>query len=87
MTRKDAHEDHIVLLLKSFNLSDFLAIKRDYEEPGLGGRALVGIADKHYLIKISEIEEILEVDLAAIRTLLIWSYILLLNAPFLLNYD
>jgi hypothetical protein len=71
LTLKDTHEDHIVLLLKTFNLSDFLVIKRGYEELGLGGRALVGIADKHYLITVFDIEEILEVDLAAIRTLLI----------------
>jgi len=64
-----------------------LAIKRDYEESGLGGRAFVSIADKHYLIKALDREKILEVDLATIRTVLVWSYILLLNAPSLMNSD
>ena len=64
-----------------------MAIKRDYEEPGLGGRAFVSIADEHYLIKALDREKILEVDLATIRTVLLWSYILLLNAAALLKGD
>ena len=64
-----------------------MAIKRGYEEPGLGGRAFVSIADKHYLIKALDREKILEVYLATIRTVLVWSYILLLNAPSLMNSD
>jgi hypothetical protein len=66
-----------------------LAIWRGYEELGLGGRTLVCIAYKHYLFEALNLngEEVLQVDLAAIRAVLVWGYVLLLNAPTLLNGD
>ena len=88
-TRKDTHEDHIVLLLKILNLFDILAIWRGYEELGLGRRTLVSIAYKHYLFEALnfKVEEVLQVDLTAIRAVLVWGYVLLLNASTLLNGD
>jgi hypothetical protein len=86
-TRKDAHEDHIVLLLETTNLLELLAIWRDYEELGLGGRTLICFAYKHYLVEAHIVEEVLQADLAAIRALLVWRYVLLLNAPSLMNFD
>jgi hypothetical protein len=64
-----------------------LAIWRDCEELGLGRRTLACIAYKHYLVEALMVEEVLQADLAAIRALLVWRYVLLLNAPCLMNFD